>query len=292
MKKWFTAFVVLLTVSISILGSAGSVAGRGNSNGGRPTATATATATSTPEPTETATQVSDPNSPPTATSTPPGSNSSPPTATSTPTAAPTATDEPTPTATETATATATATEEGAPPAPHIQGPTLLSAYYINQESGTPPYNRTKYMPRQWRDGVVISDPSWGSWTVTDAAVGQGCDVFPSINDGILRVNTTSKLHEFHLTRDATIYVIGRTSESKLPTWMTSHEKVGEVQATNAARGWHATYSVALGTRGPHRLRLAICRGSCSARLTAARPRLPTAMFSRTHRARSGSTIST
>ena len=101
----------------------------------------------------------------------------------------------------------------------------------------------RYQPRQWRTGLVATDVTHGTITVTNAGIGQGCDFHPGYNNGFGRIQTSAQMHEFLLNRPSRVYIIGREPANKLPSWMTALPQVGTVSVSVPRYGSSATWPV-------------------------------------------------
>lgn len=145
----------------------------------------------------------------------------------------------TPTNTATITPTPTATVPGQP-APHISGKTLIHAYW--EIRGGVPTVDGKYMPRQWANGVVINDGTWGDHQVTNFGSGQGCDIWDAPNAGSYRGQNSDTFIKINLNRAARVYVIWRLPLSQKPTWIdSSYTRGPDVTAKRLSNGANYTY---------------------------------------------------
>jgi hypothetical protein len=154
------------------------------------TATATATQTFTPMPTDT----------PTATAT----------ATDTATPSPTSTDTPTP--------TATATDTPTPPPPAGAGVLLDNYYFLYRDAERGIYPQSVYRPRQLAVGVGVADPSWGTFTVSNAGPYTGWDLLVTANRDSFRTATDADWLTLKLRRPTTVGLVWR-GPGAAPGWL-------------------------------------------------------------------------
>jgi hypothetical protein len=129
------------------------------------------------------------------------------------------------------------------PNPPTNQPALVHAYWLQQDSGSPSYNLTRYMPRQFEPGAVVFDAAYGNFEILTTGVGQGCDVFPSLNMGRMRVTVASDVHTFAMNRAATVYVVNRTSLVQSPQWIRDLSNVGTMTVKRSSTGAVYTYNL-------------------------------------------------
>jgi hypothetical protein len=122
-------------------------------------------------------------------------------------------------------------------------PALVSAYWLNRTNVTPSYQKVRYQPRQWQTGFVAPDAAWGTWNVTSAGVGAGCDFYSSLNEGLFRQSNAANTHEVLLNRASRVYIVGREPAANLPTWMTALPLAGSVNAYNPTNNFTRTWNV-------------------------------------------------
>src|SRR5690606_6604090 len=100
-------------------------------------------------------------------------------------------------------------------------PKIVASYHFNRANGISSVSQsTKLRPYAWVDGLTSVDPSWGTQTIIEAGIGEGCDFFNSYSAGSMRVEKTDQLHEIEVTRSAKAYVIWRSSNATtVPDWL-------------------------------------------------------------------------
>lgn len=103
--------------------------------------------------------------------------------------------------------------------------------------------KVRYRPRQWVNGAIIPDASWGNWTLTNAGAYSGWDYLPLANDGSSRASTLAVFAKYTLNRLATVGMVWRGG-TPLPAWIAAQGWIaaGTITASNPSRGTQ-TYPV-------------------------------------------------
>jgi hypothetical protein len=139
-----------------------------------------------------------------------------PTRTATPTPAPTAPPSPTP----------------LPTAAPIPVAAVLMDRYVNVQNQDPlDYDHTLYRPRQFNEGLVVADPTWGNFTVTDDGPYDGWDLFVSPNRGTNRVRAGDWM-SLTVRRASRLALVWRGAPGAEPAWL-----------VGAGSGWTAAAGV-------------------------------------------------
>lgn len=99
------------------------------------------------------------------------------------------------------------------------------------------------MPRQYDAGLQWDDHSLGTMQIQTPGIGVGCDFFPSLNLGRMRVTAAPNVHMFDLNRDATIYVIQRNNEANAAAWITAGDPVAQAEIKRLSNGSVSAYDV-------------------------------------------------
>jgi hypothetical protein len=108
---------------------------------------------------------------------------------------------------------------------------LLAAYGF--AGIAPDWSKVVYRPRQFAAGAVVNDPSWGSKRVDNAGSYAGWDLFPTPNDGIMRIAQRADWLTVALNRAATLAVVWRAG-TPLPGWLGGWTRADDVTISGTA----------------------------------------------------------